>query len=107
MSVISADGLSTSEASSVVEIGCLLMANGLAGAVGQGITEDGAVFVAIMHPESGQPMFRICKESGRYVVRGSRGDRLADGLSLSDLSAMSAPRSKSDHPFLRLVSQTH
>ncbi len=59
MTVLQTDGLSSSEASSVVEIGCLMMASGLAGAVGKGQTEEGAVFVAIMHPDSGEPMFRI------------------------------------------------
>jgi hypothetical protein len=40
-----------------------------------------------MHPDSGEPMFRIGKESGRYVLRGRRGDRLADGRTLGALSA--------------------
>lgn len=101
MSVLTANGLSRSEASSVVEIGCLLMANGLAGAVGQGTTDDGDVFVAIMHPDSGEPMFRIGKEYGRYVVRGRRGDRLADGTSLRQLARTQAAAMR--RPELRLV----
>tara|TARA_Y100000588_G_scaffold380427_1_gene464294 strand:+ start:172 stop:483 length:312 start_codon:yes stop_codon:yes gene_type:complete len=103
MTVLQTDGLSSSEASSVVEIGCLMMASGLAGAVGQGQTEDGAVFVAIMHPDSGEPMFRIGKERGRYVLRGRRGDRLADG---STLGALSAGRA-AGKPTLRLVGSMH
>ena len=99
MTVLQTDGLSSSEASSVVEIGCLMMANGLAGAVGQGQTEEGAVFVAIMHPDSGEPMVRIGKESGRYVLRGRRGDRLADGRTLGALSA----RHGGETPYLRLI----
>ncbi len=104
MSILLADGLSSSEASSVVEIGCLLMASGLAGAVGQGTTEEGAVFVAIMHPDNGEPMFRIGKECGRFVVRGRGGNRLADGRTLSDISAPVTSANKSRKPFLRLVS---
>ena len=80
------------------------MANGLAGAVGQGTTEEGAVFVAIMHPDNGEPMFRIGKECGRYVVRGRCGNRLADGRNLSDISAPFAKEQKPRRPFLRLVS---
>lgn len=102
MSYFSTNGLSRSEASSVVEIGCLLMANGLAGAVGQGTTDAGDVFVSIMHPDSGEPMFRIGKESGRYVVRGRTGDRLADGRSLSDISR--PVQAATGGPALRLVS---
>jgi len=104
MSIVPTNGLSISEASSVVEIGCLLMANGLAGAVGQGTTEEGAVFVAIMHPDSGEPMFQIGKECGRYVVRGRRGNRLADGRNLSDISTPFANEHTPRKPFLRLVS---
>ena len=99
MTVLQTDGLSSSEASSVVEIGCLMMASGLAGAVGKGQTEEGAVFVAIMHPDSGEPMFRIGKESGRYVLRGRRGDRLADGRTLGALSASRG----GEKPYLRLI----
>ncbi len=107
MPLIPADGLSRSEASSVVEIGCRLMANGLAGAVGEGITEEGAVFVAIMHPESGEAMFRIGKECGRYVVRGRCGSRLADGRSLSDLSATSGNAKGSGQSFLAYPVNAH
>lgn len=79
------------------------MANGLAGAVGQGTTEEGAVFVAIMHPESGEPMFSVGKEAGRYVVRGGDGGRLADGCSLAALAALSGRPAASRAPRLRLV----
>ena len=103
MTVLQTDGLSSSEASSVVEIGCLMMASGLAGAVGQGQTEEGAVFVAIMHPDSGEPMFCNGKERGRCVLRGRRGDRLADGSTLGALSA----RRGAGKPALRLVAPTH
>ncbi len=93
------EGLSRREVDSVVEVGCRLMANGLAGAVGQGMTEEGAAYVAIMHPDSVQPMFCIGKEQGLYVLRGRAGDRLAYGHSLSELSTLSLMR-----PALRLVS---
>ncbi len=96
------EGLSRSEANCVVEVGYQLMASGLAGAVGKGITEEGRVFVAIMHPKSGQPMFCIGKEHGRYVLRGHAGDRLADGESLSALSSASLAESSS--AYLQLVS---
>lgn len=104
MALLATDGLSRSEANSVVAAGCRLMANGLAGAVGQGTTEDGAVFVSIMHPESGEPMFSIGKESGRYVVRGYDGGRIADGYSLAALSGDTGQRAARGAPFLRLVS---
>ena len=52
-----------------------------------------------MHPDSGEPMFRICKESGRYVLRGRRGDRLADGRTLGALSASRG----GEKPYLRLI----
>lgn len=107
MTCIPGNGLSRSEASSVVEIGCLLMARGLAGAVGQGETEEGALFVAIMHPDSGEPMFRIGKESGRYVLRGQRGDRLADGRTLGDLAPRSLAANDAGTPILALVPTAH
>lgn len=100
MSAAYSDGLSKSEANSVVEVACRMMANGLAGAVGEGTTEDGAVYVAIMHPESGLPMFHVGKEGGRYVVRAGSGHRLADGVSLQAISALT-PRT--GRPALRLV----
>ena len=102
MLAVAAEGLSRSEAKSVVEVGYQLMANGLAGAVGKGITEDGCVFVAIMHPKSGQPMFCIGKEQGRYVARGQSGNRIADGVSLRALS--SATLAETSRAHLRLVS---
>ena len=107
MTGIPGNGLSLSEASSVVEIGCLLMASGLAGAVGQGETEEGAVFVAIMHPESGEPMFRIGKESGRYVVRGRRGNRLADGRTLRAVSQRAIAANDQNVATLKLVTPLH
>jgi len=85
MAIVSMNGLSRGEANSVVAVGCLLMADGLAGAVGEGMTDDGAVFVEIMHPRNGRPMFIIGKERGRFVVRNRRGERLAGGRSLAAL----------------------
>ncbi|NKB56587.1 MAG: hypothetical protein GKS00_09640 [Alphaproteobacteria bacterium] len=83
------------------------MADGLAGAVGQGVTDDGAIFVEIMHPDNGRPMFCIGKEQGRYIVRGSGGDRLAVGPSLNALFAYSNYSGAPDRPTLRLVDWTH
>lgn len=85
MAVELLNGLSNSEAESVVAVGCMLMASGLAGAVGRGKADDGSYFVEIMAPESGAPMFLIGKERGRYIVRGQDGGRLADGRSLERL----------------------
>ena len=85
MAVEYLNGLSNSEAESVVAVGCMLMASGLAGAVGRGRADDGTYFVEIMAPESSTPMFRIGKERGRYFVRGRDGGRLADGRSLEGL----------------------
>lgn len=102
MLAIVEEGLSPGEANNVVSVGYQLMADGLAGAVGKGITADGNVFVAIMHPESGQPMFCIGKEQGRYVLRDQVGNRLADGDSLSALTATSL--AQKTRPALRLVS---
>lgn len=104
MSIVPTNDLSISEASSVAKIGCLLMANGLAGADGQGTTEEGAVFIAIMHPDNGESMFQIGKECGRYVVRGRSGNRLADGRNLIDISTPFANQQNSRKPFLRLIS---
>ena len=81
------NGLNRHEADCVVAVGCKLMAAGLAGAVGQGLVDDGAYFVEILAPEGGRPMFFVGKERGRYVVRGEDGGRLADGRTLTALFA--------------------
>jgi len=57
------------------------------------------VFVAIIHPDSGEPMFRIGKESGRYVLRGRRGSRLSEGCTFGALSASRG----GEMPYLRLI----
>lgn len=82
MTVEYLNGLSSAEADSVVAVGCILMASGLAGAVGQGVTAEGACFVEIMAPHGGVQMFVIGKERGRYFVRGQDGGRLAAGRTL-------------------------
>ena len=82
MTVEYLNGLSNAEADSVVAVGCILMASGLAGAVGQGMTEEGACFVEILAPRGGVQMFVIGKEQGRYFVRGQDGGHLAAGRTL-------------------------
>ena len=44
-------------------------------------------------------MFRIGKESGRYVLRGRRGSRLSEGCTLGALSASRG----GEKPYLRLI----
>lgn len=85
MAVEYLNGLNNSEADSVVAVGCMLMASGLAGAVGRGESADGTYYVEILAPEGGAPMFLIGKERGRYYVCGQDGGRLADGRSLDGL----------------------
>lgn len=84
------NGLSNSEAESVVAVGCMLMASGLAGAVGRGRADDGTFFVEILAPENGAPMFLIGKEHGRYFVRSLDGQYYADGGKLARLVRQSA-----------------